>query len=185
MTNSANARIFGSDNDAVFVAPHGTALPTDLAALPAAFVDAGWLSPDGIAFQPSDSVEKFRGHQGGRVIRTKITESDTTFVWQALETKLLTLGLQFDITDHVTVGGVSTLKMSSGRKIATRTIVIDTYDGDNDELHYRFCVATAEIGERAEFSLANNSITGYSFTTEVIGELILITNDEALVLPTP
>lgn len=176
-TNSANARIFGSDNDAVWIAPYGTPLPTDLGDLGPEFVDAGWLSPDGITVTPSDSVEKFRGHQGGRVVRTKITESDTTFQFQALETTALALGLQFDVLDAVSAGaGVTSLSVSSGRKVAVRTIVVDVFDED---IHYRFAIERAEIGERSEFSLANNAITGYTFTTEVIDGMEIITNDPA------
>jgi len=175
-TTSANARIFGSDNDAVYIAPLGTTLPTDLGALDPAFVDAGWLSTDGITVTPSDSVEKFRGHQGGRVVRTKITESDTTFQFQTLETTALALGLQFDVTNAASNGGVTTLDVSSGRSVAARAIVIDVFDED---VQYRFVVERAEIGERSEFSLANNAITGYTFTVEVIDEMTIITDDPA------
>lgn len=184
--NSDNARIFGGDNDAVFVGPLGTTLPTDLETAPdSALVDVGWLHADGITVTPEDSVEKFRGHQGARIIRTKVTESGTTFQFQALESKTAVLGLQYNIQDHTDdVGGDFTvLELSPSRKVAPRAMVIDVYDEEGGQngltVQHRLVIPRAEIGERQEFTLANSDITGYTFTVEIIGNYSLITNDPA------
>jgi len=138
--DAANARIFGSDDDKVQLAPLGSTLPTTLAAAVAPFEDVGWLHTDGIPFTPADSVEKLRGHQGGRVVRTTITESDLTFQFQCLETTALTLGLQHNITSAATLTGVTTMNASPGRQIEARAFVLDLFDKDNTDIHYRSVV---------------------------------------------
>ncbi|BDZ40825.1 hypothetical protein GCM10025865_01240 [Paraoerskovia sediminicola] len=177
--DAANARIFGSDDDKVQVGPLGSTLPTDLAAVDAAIVDVGWLHADGVPFTPSDSVEKFRGHQGGRVVRTTVTESDLSFTFQCLETTALTLGLQHNVTSSVTATGTTTIEATPGRKIEARAFVLDLFDKDDTSIHYRYVIPRGEIGERAEFSHSGSDITGYTFTVEVIGSYQIITNDPA------
>lgn len=177
--DAANARIFGSDDDAVWINDLGSTMPTGLAAPATGWEDVGWLHTDGIPFTPSDSVTKFRGHQGGRVIRTKMTESDTTFQFQALESKLLTLGLQFNIKAQATATGVHTLTLSSGRRVIPKALIVDVFDEDDTDLQWRFEIPRGEIGERSEFTLSNSDITGYTFPVEIIGDWFLVTNDPA------
>lgn len=182
--DAANARIFGSDDDKVQLAVLGTTLPTGLAAWTDG-EDVGWLHTDGIPFTPSDSVEKLRGHQGGRVVRTTITESDLTFQFQCLETTALTLGLQHNITSAATATGVTTMNASPGRQVEARAFVLDLYDKDNTDIHYRYVIPRGEIGERSEFTHANSDITGYTFNVEIIGSYDIITNDPAAAVVTP
>ena len=178
--DATQARIFGSDDDRVHIGPLGTTLPTDLVSpLDSALTDAGWLHSDGVAFQPSDTLSRFRGHQGAAIIRTKITESGTGFQFQCLETMALTLGLQHNVKSSATSLGVSTVVMGSNRKVLARAFVLDMFDADDTSLHYRFLVPRGEIGERQEFTLANSDITGYTFPVEIIGDYTLITNDPA------
>ena len=176
--NAGNARIFGSDDDKVQIGDLGATLPTDLATW-AAGEDVGWLHSDGIPFTPSDSVEKFRGHQGARVVRTTVTESDLTFEFQCLETTALTLGLQHNITDNTTTTGVTKMTASAGRQVEARSFVLDLYDKDDTSIHYRYVIPRGEIGERSEFAHSSADITGYTFTVEIIGEYFIYTNDPA------
>ena len=179
--NVANARIFGSDLDKVLIGPLGTTMPTNLSAPNVALLDVGWLHTDGIPFTPADSVEKFRGHQGGGVVRTTVTESDLSFGFQCLETTALTLGLQHNVATSVTTTGVTTITASPSRKILARAFVLDLYDHDNTAIQYRYVIPRGEIGERGEFSYVNNDITGFTFTVQVIGSFNIITNDPAAV----
>lgn len=180
--DAANARIFGSDDDKASVGPLGTTLPTTLAALDPALEDIGWLNSDGFTVTPSDSVEKIRGHQGARVVRTTITESDLAVAMVALETKPLTFGLQHNITGSATLTGVTTMTASPGRNIEARAMVLDLYDRDDTSIHYRYIFPRVEFGERSEVTMSNADITAYSFTAEVIGEFTIITNDPAFVV---
>lgn len=183
--NVENVRIFGSDDDAVSLAPYATALPTTAAeagTAPTGFVDAGWIHTDGITIGGDTTVERFRGHQGGRVIRVKVTESNTTVQWQCLETTALTLGLQLNIKAKATALGLTTATVSSGRKADRRALVVDTFDADvlvaGDPLFYRYA-AKVEVAEREQFVLSSADMTGYTFTAEVIGDFTIITNDPA------
>lgn len=181
VTNAENARIFGSDDDAVSIGPLGSTLPTDLGELDPAIVDAGWLHSDGITLGGDSSVDKFRGHQGGKVVRTKVTESNTTFQFQCLETTALTLGLQHNIKDSTTASGETTMKVSAGSKVDARAFVVDVYDVDGRDtpVHYRYVIERGEIGERSEVQLSNSDITAYQFTVEVIDSYVIITDDPA------
>jgi len=179
--NASNARIFGSDLDKVQIGPLGATLPTTLAAPAATIVDVGWLHTDGIPFTPSDSVEKFRGHQGGGVVRTTITESDLSFGFQCLETTALTLGLQHNVLTSTTATGVTTLSTSPSRKVLARCFVLDLFDKDNTAIQYRYVIPRGEIGEREEFTFVNSDITGYTFSVQIIGNFNVITNDPAAV----
>ena len=181
--NADNARIFGSDDDAVSIAPLGTTLPTDLVtALDAAFEEAGWLHPDGFTLGGDTSVQRFRGHQGAKVVRTKVTESNKTIRFQCLETTALTLGLQHNITAASTTTGVTTMTVSAGSKVDARAFVVDVFDidGGPTPIHYRYVIPRGEIGDRAEFTLAATDITGYTYTVEVIDEFFIITDDPAV-----
>lgn len=179
--DAGNARIFGSDDDKVLIAPLGTTVPTTLAAPDAAFDDVGWLHTDGIPFSPADSLDKLRGHQGGRVVRTTITESDLSFNFQCLETTALTLGLQHNLTSVATAAGVTTMAASPSRQVEARAFILDLYDKDDATIHYRYVIPRGEIGERAEFAHSNSDITGYTFTVEIVGSYTIITNDPAAV----
>lgn len=177
-----NARIYGSDLDGVAVSALGTAGPTDLGDLMTPWEYVGWLNDNGLDLNPSDSVQKFRGHQGGKVIRTKMTESDTSLVFRALETSRLVQELQFDVKDRVTTTGVTTVTLGSGRKVLARAFVVDLYD---EGVHRRFWIPRGEIGERASIPFRSSEITVYEFTVEIIGDWFEITNDPAVAAPAP
>ena len=179
--DAANARIFGSDDDKVLVGPLGTTLPTTLTTLDPGMLDVGWLHSDGLPFTPTDSIEKIRGHQGGKVVRTTITESDLTFQFIALETNEVTFPMQHNVQSSSVATGVATLGMSSGRQVLARAWVLDLFDKDDTSIHYRYICPRGEVGERQEFGHVNSDITAYTFPVEVIDSYTLITNDPAIV----
>lgn len=178
--DAANARIFGSDDDKVSIGALGSTLPTTLAALDAALVDVGWLHSDGVVFNPADTLGRFRGHQGARIVRTRLTESGTSFTFQCLESTALTMGLQHNVKSSATLTGVTTLTVSPSRKVIPKAFVLDLFDADDNSIHYRYAIPRGEIGERSEFTLAGSDITGYSFPVEIIGDFFIITNDPAI-----
>lgn len=178
--NAANARIFGSDDDAVYLAPLGTTLPTDLGELDPAFEDVGWLSDDGFTETPSDTVNQLRGHQGGRVIRTKITESGTQIKFTAEESKALTFDLQYQITEKATADGVTTITATPGRSVKALACVVDLFDYDGVTVHERRVYPRIEIGERAERTFTNGEISAMEFTAEVTELFMIITDQDAI-----
>lgn len=173
-----NARIFGSDDDSVAIGSSLEALfPEGLEPLSDDFTEVGWLGDEGIGFAPEDSVDKHHGHQGGRVVRTKMTSSETTFTFQALESKISHVGLAMSVKASETAEGGVTKHTMGAREVVRRPFVIDTYDG---KFHYRWVVPIGEIGERTEFALSKSDITAWEFNVEIIGDFYLITNDPAM-----
>lgn len=177
--DAANARIFGSDDDTISMAAIGSTLPTTLGALDAAFSDVGWLGTDGIELTPDDSVQKFRGYQGGKVVRTVITESSTSFKFQALESTIETFGLQWNVSSTSTSGSLTTTNLTSGRVVTAKAFVIDQYDRDNASIHHRWVIARGEINTREAVKFTSGEIVGYTFTVEIIGDIVHLTNDPA------
>lgn len=180
--DSDNARIYGGDLDSVWVGKHGAIFPTgDDIVVPENHENIGWLSEDGLNFAHNDNTETFNGHQGGKVVRKKVTTSEDTFTFTALETTLLTFGLINDVKSHTTTGGVSRLKVSGSKKSNDkRSWIVDTWDGD---IWYRYLIPSGEVGERPEEVKSNSAITMYELAVTVYGGYEILTNDPAMVKP--
>jgi hypothetical protein len=178
--NNDNVRIFGSDFDSVAIAPLGTTMPTGLADLASPWEYAGWLSDDGLHFNPNDSVDTYQAHQGGATVRTHMTTSDTDFEWYADEDKALIHDLQWDVRSRTTSGSGSTLitttRMKSSRSVKAIALVVDVYDGD---IQHRYCIPRYEIGERDNIDMVNDGLTIFHFVGKIIGDVVEITNDQA------
>lgn len=177
-----NARIYGGDLDSVWVGDHGAQMPAgDDIVIPENHDNIGWLSEDGLNFAHNDNTETFNGHQGGKVVRKKVTTSEDTFTFTALETTLLTFGLINDVKSHTTTGGVSRLKVSGSKKSNDkRSWIVDTWDGD---IWYRYLIPSGEVGERPEEVKSNSAITMYELAVTVYGGYEILTNDPAMAKP--
>lgn len=176
--NDNNARIFGGELDSVWVAPLGTVMPEGMV-VPTVHKNVGWLGDGGIEFGADDNVETFSGHQGGRVIRKKVTTSETNFKFVAAETTLLTLGMLHDIKSATKTAGVARVRVSGGKKPNDRrSWIVDTWDGD---IYYRYFIPSGEMGERPTVAAKSSEMTLYEQTVTVYGALEFITNDPAVV----
>jgi hypothetical protein len=168
-----NARIFGSDLDSIYLAPIGTPLPTAIdGALHASFEDVGWLHSDGITEAATGSKEVIRGHQGGRVVRTRMTETGTTVAFTALESKPQTKGLRYDEKSVTVTGGVRKVVRGAGQKVSARAAVVDVFDADNITVKERLCIDRLEIVADGDRVFVNNDIAGFPFIGEIIGDYI-------------
>lgn len=167
---------FGSDDDDVSLAPIGTALPTNLTDLDPAFKEIGLLHEDGMTIAPADSVDKRRGHQGHRVYKTIMTESDTDFSFIALQSNLDTLKIQWDVIKSEEDNGVFKHTMSNARGIERRAIVIRAYANGHK---YLWACSSFEIGERSEIKISATEDTAYSVTGTFTADVIFITDDPA------
>ena len=169
--NSLLARIYGSELDAVWLAPLGTALPTDLSTDPgAAFEDVGWLDTDtGITETATGSVTKLRGHQGNGVVRTRMEETGTQIQFTALETKALTLGLRYDERNVTTTDGVRHARRSPGQKVKAMAAVIDLKDADDETVAERFCIPRFEIAPNGDRVNVSTALATLPYIGEIIG----------------
>lgn len=185
--NSKLARIFGSDADAIYLAPVGTTLPTTIDGAPGAgFEDVGWLHSDGITEAATGSVEKIRGHQGNGVVRTRVSEGGTTVQFVALESKAQTRELRYDVKTAATTTGVRKETRGAGQKVSVRSAVIDYFDADDETVKERYVIPRLEISPDGDRVFTNSDIAGFGFIGEVIGDYFVYSTDlEAKPNPAP
>lgn len=172
-----NARIFGSDADAIYLAPIGTTLPTTIdGSLDEAFEDVGWLHSDGVTETPTGSKEVLRGHQGNGVVRTRVSEPGTTVAFVALEDKAQTRELRYNLKTVETAGGVRKETRGAGQKVSPRAAVIDFFDADDTTVKERFIIERLEIVPDGDRVFVNSDIAAYPFSGEIIGDYDVLTN---------
>lgn len=183
--NYDNIRIYGDLESEVLIAPLGTVLPTDLTTILPAFVALGWLSEDGVSLAVTSNVEKFRGWQGGGVLRTKVTSTDKSFKVQALEESPVVTELFYDHAPAVVTGtgpsALAKIVLPEGIGTVARSAVIQFKDGDVDKW---LCCPRVEVGDRGEVPHTNTGMTIYELGFEIIGEAFILTNAPAY-LPAP
>jgi hypothetical protein len=143
-------------------APLATAAPTGVdSALNVAFVDLGYVSEDGVTESNTVGTEKVRAWQGNAVVRTLITEGETTFSFTLLQTNASTLaeyyGLESADIDDATGSFVSSATVDRPR----RSYVIDVVDGD--ELIRKY-VADGQVTEVGDQVFQNGAPIGYEVT---------------------
>ena len=169
--NSANARIFGSDSDSIYLAPIGTPLPTTInGALDGAFQDVGWLHSDGITETFTGSKSEIRGHQGARVVRARIETPGTTISFHALESKAQTKALRYVEKSASVAAGVRTVRRSPGQKVSPRVAVVDVFDADDVTVKERWVFDRIEISPDGDRVFSNSDIAGFPFLADVIGD---------------
>ena len=184
--NSDNVRSAGGDLDSVWVGALGAIMPQEIEE-PPYHDNVGWLGEDGIELGHNDNEESFTGHQGGKVVRKKVTTSEDTFKFTSLESTALVYGLTHDIRSRETVAGtvdvgkqVTRLKVSGAKKPNDRrSWVVDLWDGDIWE---RYLIPSGEVGERPTVTASNSGLKMYEFTVTVYGSYEILTNDPAQIL---
>ena len=184
--NSDNVRSAGGDLDSVWVGKLGAQMPQEIED-PPNHENVGWLNEDGLEFGHEDNVESFTGHQGGKVVRKKVTSSEDTFKFTALESTALVYGLIHDIRARSTSTGVvdtgkqvTRMRVSGSKKPNDRrSWVVDLWDGDIWE---RYLIPSGEIGERPTVTASNSGLKMYEFTVTVYGSYEILTNDPAQIV---
>lgn len=185
--NSLNALMFGSDDDSLYLGPARTSLTgvTGLSSpIPDGLEDKGWINPDGMGFELSDSIEKLRGHQGNAVVKSFMSESDTTFTATLMESLLQTLLDYLSATaERVTDNGKTIAKISapSSRKVTYLTGMVDLFETTESQSQWRILFPSLALGERQGLPFKNNELTAYNYTLEVLGGFIIYTNTESLI----
>ena len=175
--NASLARIFGSDSDAIYLAPVGTPLPTTIdGPLNPAFEDVGWLHSDGITETPTGSKSEIRGHQGARVVRTRIDTPGTTIKFVALESKAQTKALRYDEKTVTVTDGVRKAVRGAGQKVSPRACVVDVFDADDITVKERWTFERIEITPDGDRMFVNSDISGFPFMSEVIGDYTTFEN---------
>lgn len=180
--NRDNARIYGGDNDAVWCAAKGSTPPTGLGAPTTPWEEVGWLDEDGgIEANREAETKLFRGHQGGKIVRTKKGSPTNTFKFTALEETKLVLGLVYGDITWVTASAVATGTPTGTNTSDERAWIVDTHDEtSNPAVHTRkvWPVGTAEI--TAAYKAHNSEMTMYEITVTCYEDPIIVSNNPAL-----
>lgn len=167
--NAALARVYGSEIDAVWLAPIGTPAPTDVnSALDAAFQEVGWLDSDtGITESILGKQTELRGHQGNGIVRVITSESGKQYKFVALEDKPLTRTLFDKVTaSGTTASGARSETVSPVQPVAKMLMVVDMYDQGDTTVKERI-IATVNIvpdGDRKYVATEIGSARGFIAT---------------------
>lgn len=175
--NAEYARVYGSDSDAIYLGPTSATLPTTITGALTGFEDIGWLHSDGITETATGSSTQIRGHQGNRVVRSRIEGGGTQIKFVALEDKAQTRELRYDVKTDTTTAGVRTETRGVGQKVAVRKAVIDFFDADDTTIRERWLINRLEILPDGDRSYVNNDIAGFSFVGEIIGDYTVLSTD--------
>ncbi|QHO91026.1 hypothetical protein CWT12_06440 [Actinomyces sp. 432] len=191
--DAANAHIFGSDDDSLYLGAYDPDLAGKVtglyAAVPSGFVDCGWISEDGVGLTFDDSVTKIKGHQGHAVVKTFMDSSESALSATLLESKLDSLRRYLDVRsasrESEKVGSetkaVAKLVVPSSRKVITLSGILDLFDVSGQGVKYRMVFPHLELGERGELAFRAGEITAYEHTLSVLDDWLILTDAPALV----
>lgn len=150
----------------IFVAPTGTALPTDTStALNAAFKGLGYVSDDGITENVERSIDDLVAWQNATVVRSVVTDAKITYEFTLWQTNK-------DVAE--TVNGVTvtqsaphgTYAMAAGTTGGRKAWVFHIVDGAEIK---RIVIAEGEVTERGETTYASGEAIGYELTVTAYG----------------
>lgn len=148
----------------VDIAPPGTALPLGMEALPAAYVNLGYIGPDGVSEPSDEDREEFIPWQEITAIRSEITRrvaSMTFALWQStLESNGFFYG--FDEEDLALAPDGSVVYDEVGKpEIKRHVLVLTVVDGDKAR---RVALPNCEVTGREEISHNPTTITALGST---------------------
>lgn len=161
---AADLALVGS-NGGGWVAPLGTAQPTDPSAAPTgAWLALGAISEDGLTNGVDENSEQFTPWGLSSPFRTVVTSSIRTFAatfWETNRPIVKSLQYRIDVADLTPASGVTTFAESAITAPDRRAFLFDVYDGDVWE---RFFVPQGEITERSDVTYQQGEMTGYEWT---------------------
>jgi len=143
-------------------APLATAAPTAVdSALNVAFVDLGYVSEDGVTEANAQSSEKVRAWQRNAVVRTIVTEGETTYQLTLIQTNTDTLSEYYGLEAADIDGASGSFVTSGASERPFRSYVIDVIDGDELIRKYIKRGQVTEVGDQV---YQNGAPIGYEVT---------------------
>lgn len=148
---------------AIFVAPVGTALPTDsVADLNAAFKNLGYVSEDGLTNANSAESEDIKAW-GGEIVKTSQTEKADTFEFKLIEV------LNADVLKTIYGADRVSGDLETGLTVEASTDEAKTYSWviemvlTNDAVK-RVVIPKAKITEMGDIEYTDSDPAGYEIT---------------------
>ncbi|MFB7798933.1 hypothetical protein [Isoptericola sp. NPDC056134] len=166
-----NVRVYGDEDDAVFLAPLGSTLPTGLAAPDAAFEDVGTLGEGDFKQSREAEVNELLDHSG-QIVAVVVPTSGKTVEFEAIEDNEVVEALANDIiSGPTTATGVTTTTYSGKYTPKTRAMVVDKYFV-KDGVRYldRLVVPSARVVVSGDEVWSRENYTAYAATAKIIGQ---------------
>ena len=136
----------------VWVAPEGTAIPTDLAAPPSPWVDVGYTSEDGATLTFSREQEEVNAWQSSEPVRVLVTAEPKTIEFELLEFDRESIVLAFrGGTWTGAAPGPFTYTPPSAGASDVRAMLIDAFDGGKQ---FRYVFPRVQLQGDVETTLA-------------------------------
>lgn len=129
-------------NGRVLVAPAGTALPTNMAAPNAAFIEVGYVSEDGVTFTDGQDREDIGAWQSFYPIRKVVTGKNSGVEFVMRQWNEHTVKLAFGGGTISRTGGVSTYTPPEPGDLDERAMIVEWEDGDDT---YRLVFPRGEV----------------------------------------
>ena len=176
--SGTEVRVAGTGN--VYIAPRGTTLPTDTAtSLPAAWVDAGYISEDGVKFTLGRETTDLNAWQGSRV-RVLTTGEPKSVEFTLMQTNKANLPFVLGGGTIATAGTNehSYTPPASGTN-EERAMVVEYADG---AVKYRYVFSRVQIEGEVAFSLTKSGAVEYPLTWSVLDAkpaFLIFTDDPA------
>jgi hypothetical protein len=155
----------------IYVAPYGSTLPSvsnpahvTIApdTLDPDYVEIGYTTEDGVAFNDARTVESIRAWQSFYPLRRIVTERDLTMRFALEQWNADTIMFAFgggEVTDLTT--GSYSYEPPDPSTLDDRSLILDWADGND---HFRLVVARGQVTESDEITLARTSTANLGIT---------------------
>lgn len=175
--DGTEVRVAGTGN--VYIAPTGSTLPTDTAtALDAAFVDAGYITEDGVTFTLGRETEDLNAWQGSKV-RVITTAEPKSVEFTLMQSNKETLPFVLGGGTVAGAAGEYTYTPPAKGTNTERAMVVEFSDGATV---YRYVFPRVQLEGEVSFSLTANGAVEYPTTWGVLDNdpvYMIYTNDGA------
>ncbi|URN11371.1 phage tail protein [Streptomyces radiopugnans] len=146
----------------IYMAPKGTAAPTDLTtAWAAEWRDLGYMSDDGVSLEYSTDVEDINAWQSLSPVRRVLTGVDFTLGFTAIELKADTITLYFPGSSLTTSTDVHTLTIPAAPDSSEFAFGLEWEDGT---IVNRLVIPRGEVTERGAVTVGRSAAVGLEMT---------------------
>ena len=161
--DGTEVRVAGTGN--VYFAPTGSTLPTDVAtALDAAFIDAGYISEDGVSFTLGRETEDLNAWQGSK-IRVITTSEPKSVEFTLMQSNKENIPFILGGGTISGTGGEFKYEPPTKGTNTERAMVVEFVDGT---VTYRYVFPRVQLEGEVAFSLTANGAVEYPTTWGVL-----------------
>jgi hypothetical protein len=151
---------------AVYVAPDGTSLPTDLVSPPVdPWEDVGYISEDGVQFTFSRDQEEVNAWQVSTPVRVLVTNEPIQIQFELEQFDRLTVELAFRGGDFSGTSAPYTYTPPDAGASDVRALLIDAVDG---AYHLRYVFPRVQLTDDVEFSFVRSDAIRLPLTFAVL-----------------